>query len=396
MVSILKLKFFSQREEEINFDSFIKFPLLIFRIIFVNFKPRPANGTIKEKIKYYARRTYNKFAIILLLWMLTTKVILLISAENLLDAFPFLLDVASYILVEFKIIHMILIQDDIWGIFQEMRFIFNHRPIKIWEYGVKKYLGNFHRLILIMATPIGLLLAFFLSLIIPYLVYGVMILPIPYWYPFDPFQLHTYPFAYLFVNVAAITGMPAILASDTLFYAIITVLAMEFDILKMDLSHFGEIVEAKMDYEMLVHEMVDRHNKLLDLTERIQTIFAKTFFLTFVISSLIICFITFHLSNNVNDGFTFAVYFAYLWFMVAQIFLLCIFGQKLINSLENFADGIYNCGWENLHDIRLRKQLMMIIRRSQKIKPLSAMGFANISLETFAAVSLSEVPYFLF
>ena len=65
---IKKLKKFYQQtfnptEDEINFDSFTKFTLLIFRMIMFDFKCLDEKATLKIKVNYYARKFFNMFAI---------------------------------------------------------------------------------------------------------------------------------------------------------------------------------------------------------------------------------------------------------------------------------------------------------------------------------------------
>lgn len=72
--------------------------------------------------------------------------------------------------------------------------------------------------------------------------------------------------------------------------------------------------------------------------------------------------------------------------MGVPILLLCSFGQKLTNSSESVANGVYDCGWEDIKDEAFKKQLQLIIIRARRAKKLTAMGFADISLETFTRV----------
>ena len=385
MIGYLKLKIFNPVEDEINFDSFIKFPLLLFRVAFINFNPLHERANLKEKISYYARRSYNKFMIVCCVWTIISKVILVVNSADITDASPLLLDVASYILNEFKILTMILFQDEIWELFQDLKPLFDRQSNENKKYGVKKYLDSYHRLAIVYTIPIVVLLTGIVFPIIPFILYGTMELPLPYWYPFDPFQAKYYLIAYFWSNWAAFTVLMTLLATDILLYAMITVIAMEFDILKMDLMRIGGTPRNKE----FIQTLVDKHNKLLNLSERLERIYSLSFLFSFVISSFVMCFLSYQLSTNFDNFALFAFYFFYLWMMGVQILLLCVFGQKLINSSESISEGVYNSGWEGISDDEAyKKQLVMIISRAQRPKRLTAMGFADISVETFTTVSL--------
>ena len=70
--------------------------------------------------------------------------------------------------------------------------------------------------------------------------------------------------------------------------------------------------------------------------------------------------------------------------------LQCDYGQMLKDVSLSVADGIYESGWENLDDEKLKKMLMMIIMRSQVRSNLKAFGFVVIDKEQF-----SKVRFFL-
>lgn len=120
MEAILKFKIFNQIESEINFDSFVKFPLFVFRLVFIKFDPLPASAAKKEKFKYYARRAYNMLTIMCFVISVLSKFVLVINSENVQSASPLLLDVASYFLNEVKVSHNIIYRREIWNIFEEM------------------------------------------------------------------------------------------------------------------------------------------------------------------------------------------------------------------------------------------------------------------------------------
>ena len=384
MAAIFLANIFNPRENEIDFNSFIQFPLLMFRVACVNFKPLPESPTIKEKISFYARRFYSFFVIVNISLTAISKFILVTKSADITDASSFLLDVATYILNGFKIFVTIIYQDELWKIFQEMKIFLDRNINQNKEYGVKKYLVSYHKLAIVYTVPIfGLLLTCAFA-IVPFILFGTMELPLKYWYPFDPFQAKNYLFAYFWSTWILITALIALLAGDILLYALITIIAMEFDILKIDLMRIGETPRNKER----VQTLVDHHINLLNLCDKLERIYSMTFLFSFVISSFVMCFASYQLSTKVDNLSLFAFYFFYFWMMGVQILLLCVFGQKLINSSESISEGVYNSGWEIISDDEAyKKQLILIISRAQRPKRLTAMGFADISIETFTTVT---------
>jgi 7tm Odorant receptor len=172
--------------------------------------------------------------------------------------------------------------------------------------------------------------------------------------------------------------------SDSLLYALITMITMEFDILKDDLMNLK--LPPKGDGLEIIRNFSDRHNKLLGLGEKLQNIFALSFFFSCTISSLVLCFVAFQLSRA-SDVSTYSLYVPYLSLMAGQILLLCFHGQKMINASQSVADGVYNCGWENFDDESFKRQLLLIIIRSQRPKKLTALNFADVTLGSFTSVN---------
>lgn len=221
--------------------------------------------------------------------------------------------------------------------------------------------------------------------IIPFLLFGTVELTTNYWFPFDPFLVETYLFAYLWINWMSWYGLFIFLGTEALLYGLITALSLEFDILKADLMGMSFVIENERGEKLKI--LIDRHNKLMQVRDKLQGIYSITFLTSFVESSIVLCFIVFQLSATDNNLNTYLYYVPYLCIASAQTLLLCFFGQKLMDCGESVAEGIYNCGWEDFKDNTLKKHLILVILRSQQFKRLNAMGFADISLESFTAVS---------
>lgn len=143
------------------------------------------------------------------------------------------------------------------------------------------------------------------------------------------------------------------LCTESMLYALITLISMEFDFLKTDLMnlHYFPIHERSRK----VNNLIELHNKLLDISDNLQKIYQSSFLMSFVISSALMCFIAFQLSTAGNDISKYAMYVPYFMAMSCQILLLCVFGQKLINASESITEGIYNCHWEEFSDNALKK-----------------------------------------
>jgi len=71
-----------------------------------------------------------------------------------------------------------------------------------------------------------------------------------------------------------------------------------------------------------------------------------------------------------------------------QILILCFFGQMLKDSSECVVDGIYDCGWEDLEDMKLRKSILLALLRAQRVSKLTVFSIFTITLSQFQKVRI--------
>lgn len=287
-------------------------------------------------------------------------------------------------LIGLKIFVTLYRRDDIWNLIQELKATYEDRvranqSVSV-KFEVKKYLDEFHFCVRIYSTTFLLTLLPLMFPAIPFLFYKTMEYPITYWYPFDIYRPVTFALVLTWTDFMAWIASFCLLGCDSLVYALITVIAMEFDTITSDLRNFSA-VSSKDGYKKTLASIVDRHNELLDLIDKLQDIYGLIFFSSFFISSFLMCFTGFQLSTSTDNSF----FIPLLCLIIGQIFLLCFFGQKLIDSSASLADGS-DCGWENFDDNEFKKDISFLILRAKKFKCFTAMKFADISLPSLTTV----------
>ena len=142
-------------------------------------------------------------------------------------------------------------------------------------------------------------------------------------------------------------------------------------------------------------DLINRHNNLLEIIEKLKLIFEPSCLFSFVLSSVIMCIVSFVFLTIMDDLLSCMFYVVYIVLAGSQIWLLCYFGQKLLNSSVGVANQIYECEWTELDDNDFKKQIIVIIARAQRPEILTAMGFADISLETFTTVNFCYFSKFI-
>ena len=377
---------FNPSENEINFDAFTKFTLLSFRMILFDFKWLDENTTLKTKANYYGKKFFNIFAIISCivgaLQIITSGIVNSGNFDILIRAFS---DAAIYISVALNGFILFLQKDRIRIILAELKILFETRnkgnegsfKMKVYLDGYNRIMKFFAAITIIANLSVG-------SFWFPYLINGSMYYATNLWFPFVKDNTAAFPFIQLWIQWIAYLAISFMFVSNTMIYTLVTIISMEFDSLKNDLKFIK--LKPKEKYSEKMAYFIDRHNKLLDASDKLKIIFEPILFCNFLVSSLIMCVASFQMLTTASDSLTYLVDVNCLGLFAIQVWLLCYLGQKIIDSSAEVADDIYGCDWTDLDNYEFKKQMIIVMIRAQRPMKLTAMGYADMSLETFAAV----------
>jgi hypothetical protein len=221
--------------------------------------------------------------------------------------------------------------------------------------------------------------------IVVYLMTSERILPHLLVFPFDTTTILAYAFTWIWIIIAHCSHVIAMVCCDHVIYGIINVMQLEFDILRTRFENFKDI-KKENDVKKEFGSCISRHEELHAIATELNTILQPTFSFNWLMSSFIICFNAFQ-ASSVQMHFL-AVIFNGLFCLstLNHIFLQCFFVQRLKDSSERVVNGIYDCGWEQLKSLQLKKDLMVVIQRAQKPAAFSAFGISEINMHQFEQV----------
>lgn len=378
-------KSFTTDENEITFDSFIKFPVLFLNLLLFNFEKYSEDGSLKIKFIYYMRK-FPYVASLLCCGLLFIQY----SAYGYVNSanFDVLVRSASGALTTFlifaKVSTMFARKDDIRSIFMELDDFFKCHKEENGLSRITNYLKKYHHVVkMTLAVFISTMTLSFIPWVL-FLINGTIVYLDKVFFPFDAYRAEMFPFATLWLNLLAYVCFAFLLGSDLLLFTLVTVISMEFDFLSQDMKRLG--FQTKDERKVKIVNLIDRHNKLFEISDKLQNIFGISFLITFVCSSLILCFVSFHFLTAKAEVFTSAVDILYFGTIAYQIWQPCYIGQRLTDSSSGIAHAIYETNWTESYDKEFNNQIIIILCRAQKPKTLNAMGFAPFSLETFAKV----------
>ncbi|CAG9135047.1 unnamed protein product [Plutella xylostella] len=229
-----------------------------------------------------------------------------------------------------------------------------------------------------------------------YFAHGQLELSLPMFmnYPFDPYDLRFWPIAYGHQCYSSACCIYNLIGPDTLFFVCCTHLYMQFRILKRRLEIFitGSEIGGELEVAKKFSILAKRHQKLIELVGRLERVYSTSIFLNYGCSSFLICFTGFNVTT-LNDAWSVLNYLVFFSSNVSQIFLICLFGDLIMNSSREVADGIYNCKWYATTP-KIRRSILFYLVRSQKPCKLTAINFADVNLISFTTILSRSWSYF--
>nr|QKN21482.1 odorant receptor [Zeugodacus tau] len=269
-------------------------------------------------------------------------------------------------------------------------------PIERKLYQVDKY--SFKRAHLMMVVYLSvtnsILLGPMLQSIFMYFVnlfhYGYAVAEFPYLHPTPVLYNFNYctPHYYILIYISEYLNghfcTTTNLGADLYVCTFAGQFCMQLEYLGYSLETYEPRVEnSKTDCEFLM-EWIRKHQLMLDLCCELNEVFGTTLLFKLISNCTVFCAIVVQLKLE-GFGIGFFNFLSFFFVTVAQFFMVCQYGQKLITISEDLALCAYKNRWYNGSQT-YKILLFNIIARAQKPVKLTARGFQPISLATFQIV----------
>ncbi|XP_037711351.1 odorant receptor 24a [Drosophila subpulchrella] len=207
----------------------------------------------------------------------------------------------------------------------------------------------------------------------------------------DPLlRLPLYPLTYILVHWHGYITVVCFVGADGFFLGFCLYFTVLLLCLRDDVGDLLEVEnierspseeqEARIVREM--EKLVDRHNEVAELTERLSGVMVEITLAHFVTSSLII-------GTSVVDillfsGLGIIVYVVYTCAVGVEIFLYCLGGSHIMEACSDLASSIFGSHWYG-HTIRVQKMALLMVARAQKVLTIK-IPFFSPSLETLTSI----------
>ncbi|XP_070507927.1 odorant receptor 13a-like [Chironomus tepperi] len=223
-----------------------------------------------------------------------------------------------------------------------------------------------------------------------------------------------YYFANLWIRTMIIITMSLTIINENIIYGLIIILTVEFRKLKQKIFEIRAKVSenarkvAKLrnilpenrnsNHQFVesmpkIIEIINEHTQLLDIRDDLEDFFAPAFLVNFLCGLICLCTSEI-LFLVINDPIHGAAFLSSGITQALMFFVQCYYCQQLKDASLSISDAIYDCKWEEIEDVMIKKHLLMILIRSQKSKTLTCWKFAENSFELFGSFLASNYSYF--
>ncbi|CAG9801232.1 unnamed protein product [Chironomus riparius] len=360
-----------------NIDTFVAFPVALFKIIELKFEISKVPETRSQSFKKFAVFMINVFNAVLVSALIT---IVLIRSYNVIFGIAFSL---SFMMIIARYTTFFIYRSEIAEILEIFRKSFNSE---------EKYAGtlqNYLKRVKIIQcgyavfVPTPLVLSA-IKVFLKYILFNERQFDPKIYFPFDATRPEVYPFALFWVYWSKTTSELINIADMGMLFGMLSFILARFDILGQKFQNLKGIRD-KSHFKTKLLELRVEHELLLKLTAQMDKIFSPSFFFSIVMSSYSICFLAFEASiaENIDHVIFYSSFAAVLCF---TMFLQCLYGQKIKIMSEKVAQCVYECGWEQISDFKMRKDLIFIIKRAQKPATFTILNFGEVTLEQYGKV----------
>ncbi|OWR43081.1 olfactory receptor 12, partial [Danaus plexippus plexippus] len=168
-----------------------------------------------------------------------------------------------------------------------------------------------------------------------------------------------YTFVYLHQFVSTVLVGLNIFAADTLFFAFCSYVKMHFRIL----GHYYENIVGQSESETRnnLRRCVRTHQVLIKLVNQINILYSKSTLVNIMTSSFIICLCGFNITiTKSKDMSTYLLFIPFLMNSLTEIFLMCFFGDQMIDSSYNITQAVYSSRWYDAGE-DLKRSVLLIL-----------------------------------
>nr|AGI62937.2 olfactory coreceptor [Macrocentrus cingulum] len=150
--------------------------------------------------------------------------------------------------------------------------------------------------------------------------------------------------------------------------------------------------------EMLVRSAikywVERHKHVVRLVTAIGDAYGVALLFHMLITTISLTLLAYQATKVNGLNVYAATTIGYFSYALAQVFLFCIFGNRLIEESSSVMEAAYSCHWYDGSE-EAKTFVQIVCQQCQKAMSISGAKFFTVSLDLFASVLGAVVTYFM-
>ncbi|KAG5899378.1 hypothetical protein JTB14_036867 [Gonioctena quinquepunctata] len=208
-------------------------------------------------------------------------------------------------------------------------------------------------------------------------------LPFASWYPFDVKSSPVYELVYIHQCVSDFYISYVNIYVDIMISGFTTFIGLQCDMLCEELCNMED------DGDQSIGEYIEYHRQILRFAQTTENIFSEIYFLQFIASTSALCMTLFLLTLVERNTFEFFYLIVFLISIASLLLVPCWFSSEMKRKSENIPQAIYACPWIDAPK-SFKKDIIYFMHKTQEPIRFRAIGFFNMSVETFMSVSTRE------
>lgn len=376
-------------EASVKAEDFFKVPLLFFNLLQFNpFSKQVRDNSKRQRTKFLLKKVVCCVIGINALEYMAIEINTFINAKRFLEGKASVTGVLfANLLLTFAI--------SLWKkreIFPEIIEDLNKFLAKKWdpknrlEYlKIIKAAKSFGRIAKCVKISVVLLISVHaISPITQYAIRRERQLPAQMWLPIDGTRAMVYPFLFTWWLLCITAAFLILFGYFLMVFGLLALISLEFEMLARKLSAINA-TSQNLKSELI--GLVDDHKSLISIAEKINGVLSVPAFVIISETSMLFCFFLFPLAYSSISIGVISIKLSTMLVILLQMFAMCFFSQKLIDSSLSVGEEAFNINWYLIDDLRVRRMIQVIIIRAQKKQALTAWKFAEFSLEQYKKAS---------
>ncbi|KAK9510842.1 hypothetical protein O3M35_005541 [Rhynocoris fuscipes] len=228
-------------------------------------------------------------------------------------------------------------------------------------------------------------------------------LPAICWYPFDSRTTSLHILCFIFQEILVLQSIVTVIATDAAYLCLCEEMVIQLKIIGITVRNATKRAKKvmaitgekymKKSLSICLSHSVEHHITTLRLIETFGDYYFYLLLLLISGAAFLLCLSGILFTADQVSTTTKVTFFFFLLAEFPHAFIFCWYGEQIKGRSSLIGDELYDSDWIN-YSSEMKLYMLMILNKSVKPSGVSAGGFTDVSMVTFANVLSSAYSYF--